>query len=174
MWHFSGGLISIYFTSTKERTYNLPRPLEPSAIVRFKPSFLICIATCWISGQLTSKIPREDLETFLRFAAVFVSFWQKPHTDPHLAILKTPVVFQGGCTWPLLHVVFPSVLSILSLRTLYSKNIGPSEQVINLTAWPCGEAQLEAGKGKKAFWVVKFRLRGGTKCLQRLHATTGR
>lgn len=36
---------------------NLPLPLDPSAILRFKPSFLICIATC-----------------FLKFAAVFVSF----------------------------------------------------------------------------------------------------
>ena len=28
-------------------TNNLPLPLDPSAIVRFNPSFLICIATCY-------------------------------------------------------------------------------------------------------------------------------
>jgi hypothetical protein len=29
-------------------TYNLPRPLEPSAMVRLRRSFLMWIATCWV------------------------------------------------------------------------------------------------------------------------------
>lgn len=58
---------------------SLPRPLDPSAIVRFNRSFLIWIATC-----------------FRKFAAVFVSLWQNPHTDSHFAIRSTPVVFHGG------------------------------------------------------------------------------
>lgn len=71
---------------------NRPRPLDPSAIVRLSLSFLMCIATC-----------------FLRFAAVFVSFWQNPQTLSHFAIDRTPVVFHGGCRCPLLQVVLPNV-----------------------------------------------------------------
>lgn len=47
--------------------------------------------------------------TFLRFAAVFVSFWQNPQTLSHFAIDRTPVVFHGGCRCPLLQVVLPNV-----------------------------------------------------------------
>ena len=49
--------------------------------------------------------------TFLRFAAVFVSFWQNPQTLSHFAIDRTPVVFHGGCRCPLLQVVLPNVPS---------------------------------------------------------------
>jgi hypothetical protein len=49
--------------------------------------------------------------TFLRFAAVFVSFWQNPQTLSHFAIDRTPVMFHGGCRCPLLQVVLPNVPS---------------------------------------------------------------
>ena len=63
----------------------------------------------WHVSFPTDLIPeRTEVHTFLKFAAVFVSFWQNPHTDSHFAIRSTPVVFQGGCICPLLQVVVPS------------------------------------------------------------------
>jgi hypothetical protein len=88
--------VSLCFVDGKRGTYNRPRPLDPSAIVRLSPSFLICIATCY-SRQVTSgKFHSHEKRTFLRFAAVFVSFWQNPQMDSHFAMDRTPVVFQGG------------------------------------------------------------------------------
>jgi len=66
----------------------------------------------------------RGLETFLRFAAVFVSFWQNPQTDSHFAIRRTPVVFQGGWTWPLLHVVLPNVGSKDIIRDFGAREEG--------------------------------------------------
>lgn len=37
---------SVPIFANNQNTYNLPRPLEPSAIAKLNPSFLICIATC--------------------------------------------------------------------------------------------------------------------------------
>lgn len=51
-WGISLGKNQLLLGLCKEKTYNLPRPLEPSAMERFRPSFLICIATCCDSRQL--------------------------------------------------------------------------------------------------------------------------
>jgi hypothetical protein len=37
-------------------TYNLPRPLEPSAMVRLRRSFLMWIATCWVELAMALSI----------------------------------------------------------------------------------------------------------------------